>query len=108
MIATATHASAMSRIGHALSDSTRTSILLSLRSGQRSPADLAEDLGVSRQSMSNHLTCLRGCGLVLAERAGRHAHYRLADPALFDILDELLAITLTLDPTCCTGDECRC
>nr|WP_234983482.1 metalloregulator ArsR/SmtB family transcription factor [Demequina sp. NBRC 110053] len=95
-------------MGHALSDPTRAAILLALRHGSHCPADLAAELDVSRQSMSNHLTCLRGCGLVRAEKRGRHAHYSLADGSIAVALDALLALTFTLDPTCCDGEECTC
>ena len=50
---------------------TRAEILLMLRDGPGYPSDLAEKIGVSRQILSNHLACLRGCGLVIASpRAG--------------------------------------
>ena len=65
-------------------------------------------LGVTRQVMSNHLACLRGCGLVEAARDGRHAWYRLADPHLAPALDELLRVVLVVDPGCCAGKECSC
>nr|WP_234988073.1 metalloregulator ArsR/SmtB family transcription factor [Demequina sp. NBRC 110056] len=102
------HTRAVAHVGHALSDPTRAAILLALRHGSHCPADLAAELDVSRQSMSNHLTCLRGCGLVRAEKRGRHAHYSLADASIATPLDALLAVTFTLDPTCCDGEECTC
>ena len=102
------HTRAVAHVGHALSDPTRAAILLALRHGSHCPADLASELNVSRQSMSNHLTCLRGCGLVRSQRRGRHAHYSLADGSIAAALDALLALTFTLDPTCCDGEECTC
>ena len=57
---------ALARFGYALSDGTRALILLSLRDGGRYPSDLADEIAVSRQIVSNHLACLRGCGLVVA------------------------------------------
>ena len=59
---TLVHSDALSRFGYALSDSTRTQILLSLRAGPGYPSELADKIGVSRQILSNHLACLRGCG----------------------------------------------
>ena len=64
---TVTHSDALARFGYALSDATRTEILLMLRHGPGYPSDLAEKIGVSRQILSNHLACLRGCGLVELE-----------------------------------------
>ncbi len=98
----------MARIGHALSDATRARILLALRDGPRFPADLADELGVSRQSMSNHLTCLRGCSLVLGERHGRHVAYSLSHPAMAHLIDDVVTLTRDLDPGCCVGDTCEC
>jgi DNA-binding transcriptional ArsR family regulator len=105
---TVTHMAALARLGHALSDETRTRILLALREAPAFPSDLAERLGVSRQVMSNQLACLRGCGVVEAVPEGRHTWYRLADPALAPALDDLLRLVLTVDPACCSGDECAC
>lgn len=106
--ATLTHTAALARLGHAFADPTRAGILLALRSGEQHPADLADDLGVSRQVMSNHLACLRGCGLVESIADGRRNRYRLTDPHLAPALDELLRVVLIVEPDCCGGDGCTC
>src|SRR6187431_2315736 len=105
--ATLTHTSALARLGHALSDDTRTRVLLALREAPAYPSDLADALGVSRQVMSNQLACLRGCGLVESVPDGRRTWYRLADPALAPALNDLLALVLAVAPTCC-GPDCTC
>ncbi|GAB2518671.1 winged helix-turn-helix domain-containing protein [Microbacterium petrolearium] len=106
--ATVTHTAALARFGHALSDPTRVGVLLALREAPAYPADLADALGVSRQSMSNHLACLRGCGLVEAVPEGRRSWYRLADAHLAPALDELLRVVLYVEPGCCAGESCTC
>lgn len=95
---------ALSRFGHALSDPTRTRVLLTLRNGPAYPADLAELAGVSRQTMSNHLSCLRGCGLVVAVPEGRRSLYELADERIAHALNDLLALALVVDPDCRGGE----
>ena len=50
------------------------------------PADLADKIGVSRQILSNHLACLRGCGLVDYRTEGRQSFYALTRPELMDLL----------------------
>lgn len=107
-LVTVTHRAALSRLGHAMADDTRTSILLALREAPAYPSDLADALGVSRQVMSNQLACLRGCGLVEAVPDGRRTWYRLADERLAPALDDLLRLVLAVDPSCCSADECRC
>lgn len=106
--ATVTHTAALARLGHALSDGTRAGVLLALREAPASPSDLADALGVSRQVMSNHLACLRGCGLVEAVPDGRRTWYRLADTHLAPALDEMLRVVLYVEPDCCGSDECTC
>jgi ArsR family transcriptional regulator, cadmium/lead-responsive transcriptional repressor len=105
-----THGQVLARFGHALSDPTRARILLALRDAPAHPADLADLLGVSRQSLSNHLSCLRGCGLVVAVPEGRRSRYELTDPRLAHALGDLLGAVLAVDPQSCpvdTNGECR-
>lgn len=101
---------ALTRFGHALSDPTRARVLMALREGPAYPADLAEALVVSRQSMSNHLACLRGCGLVVAVPEGRRTRYELADSRFAEALESLLEVVLATDPTVCAdqGDKDCC
>ncbi len=106
--ATVTHTAALARLGHALSDPTRVGILLALRDDPGYPSDLADALGVSRQVMSNQLSCLHGCGLVEAAPDGRRSRYRLADPHLAPALNELLQVVLVVEPDCCDGEGCTC
>jgi DNA-binding transcriptional ArsR family regulator len=98
---TVTHSDALSRFGYALSDSTRTQILLSLRVAPGYPSELADQIGVSRQILSNHLACLRGCGLVVAVPEGRRSRYELADRRIARALDDLVGLVLAVDPACC-------
>ncbi|PFG21237.1 ArsR/SmtB family transcription factor [Serinibacter salmoneus] len=105
---TLTHSAALARLGYALSDETRARVLLALREAPACPSDLADTLGVSRQVMSNQLSCLRGCGLVDAVREGRNTWYRLADPVLGEALADLLRVVVIVDPSCCEGTECTC
>jgi DNA-binding transcriptional ArsR family regulator len=106
---TLTYGQVLARFGHALSDPTRSRLLLALREAPGYPADLAETLGVSRQSLSNHLACLRGCGLVVAVPEGRRTRYELADARLAHALGDLLGVVLAVDPKACDAtDEKDC
>jgi DNA-binding transcriptional ArsR family regulator len=42
--------------------------------------------GLSQSNASNHLGCLRDCGLVVAEQNGRYVTYHLSDDRVGDIL----------------------
>ncbi|WP_232661618.1 ArsR/SmtB family transcription factor [Pseudonocardia sp. TRM90224] len=106
---TLTYGNVLARFGHALSDPTRARLLMALREAPGYPAQLADLLGVTRQNLSNHLGCLRGCGLVVAVPEGRRARYELADPRIGQALGQLLELVLVTDPTACptaADDDC--
>lgn len=79
--------------------------MLALREQPGYPAELAELLGTTRQNLSNHLACLRGCGLVVAVPQGRRTRYELADPRLAHALGDLLGVVLAVDPRACPAAE---
>ena len=104
-----THSQVLARVGHALSDPTRARLLLALRDGPAYPTDLAELLGTSRPNLSNHLACLRGCGLVVTVPQGRRVRYELVDAHLAHALGELLGVVLAANPDLCPvsdSEEC--
>jgi ArsR family transcriptional regulator, cadmium/lead-responsive transcriptional repressor len=95
---------AIARLGRAIADPTRCRLLLALAESPAYPAKLAESLGLTRSNVSNHLTCLRGCGLIVAKPEGRQVRYELASPHLSHALAELLAVVAEVAST---GDRCR-
>lgn len=71
---------------HSLSDATRLAIVRSLLHGEARVADLVEELGLAQSTVSAHMACLRGCGLVAGRPQGRQVFYSLARPELMDLL----------------------
>lgn len=80
----------------ALSDPMRRAILLRLSEAPAYPADLADLCETSRSNMSNHLACLRGCGLIVAEREGRKVRYELVSTEFGEALRTLAEVTLAV------------
>jgi DNA-binding transcriptional ArsR family regulator len=75
-------------------DPSRLSILEALRDKPQTVTEIIEATGLSQSNVSNHLSCLHGCGLVAREQQGRYVEYRLSDPRVVKLLataDELLA-----------------
>lgn len=104
--AVAVDAAALARVGTALADENRRRLLLALLHGPAYPSDLAEHLSMTRGNVSNHLACLRGCGLVRAVADGRRVRYELADPRLAHALAELAALVLLVDHHGAEGQAC--
>jgi DNA-binding transcriptional ArsR family regulator len=97
----------MHRLGRAMSDPSRSRILLSLLDEPGYPAQLARDLELSRTNVSNHLACLRGCGIIVAVPEGRRTRYEIADPHLTRALHSLVDVVLAVDEgDACTSEDC--
>jgi DNA-binding transcriptional ArsR family regulator len=107
MLTSAPRVEVMARLGRAMTDTTRSRILLTLLDGPGYPAVLARDLGLTRSNVSNHLACLRGCGIVVAVPEGRQTRYEIADPHLTRALESLLNVVLAVDDgASCTDVDC--
>ena len=75
-------------------DPSRLAILETLREGERTVSDLVQTTGLTQPNVSNHLSCLRDCGLVTVRQQGRFAYYSLSDERVAQLLllaDDLLA-----------------
>jgi len=104
----------MNRLGRAMADPTRSRILVKLLDQPGYPAELARDLELTRPNVSNHLSCLLGCGLVTATPEGRQTRYEIADPHLAHALTELMALVIAVDegapcekPNCAVDGCCE-
>lgn len=96
----------MNRLGRAMADPNRSRILVALLDKPGYPARLADELELTRTNVSNHLACLRGCGIVVAVPEGRRTRYELADPHLAHALSMLTDVVLAVDEGIPCTDEC--
>ncbi|WP_295624081.1 helix-turn-helix transcriptional regulator [uncultured Corynebacterium sp.] len=115
MLTIAPRLDVMHRLGRAMADATRSRILLTLLDdGPAYTGELAEDLDLTRTNVSNHLACLKDCGIIAATPEGRRTRYDIADPHLRNALTALVDVTLAVDADAdcldpdCTVDGCGC
>ena len=92
-----------------LGDPARLAILRHLALGEHKVVDLTAHLGLAQSTVSAHLACLRGCGLVTSRPQGRASMWSLATaPELLDVLaaaERLLAVTGDAVALCPTYGE---
>ena len=82
----------------AIGDPTRRRMLdLLLADGRATATSLSEQLPVTRQAVSKHLTVLDRAGLVRATPAGREKHYRVDDTQLARAVAQLASVTSAWD-----------
>lgn len=67
-------------------DPSRLSILDALRSGPLTVTEIVATTGLTQPNVSNHLGCLRDCGLAAARQSGRHVTYQLSDDRVADLI----------------------
>lgn len=110
MLTVAPDIEVLARFGRALADPIRCRLLLALRQAPAYPSDLADQLGISRTRLSNHLACLRDCGLVVTVPDGRRTRYELADERLGHALDDLRSavVAIEADKTCLDAETGGC
>ncbi|MFF7166895.1 ArsR/SmtB family transcription factor [Streptomyces sp. NPDC008086] len=99
MLVAATQAEGLARFGRALADPIRCRLLLALRERPDCPVELADpdQLGISHPRLSNHLACLRDCGLAVAVPEGRRVRYELSDPRLAHAVGDLMGTVLAVN-----------
>jgi DNA-binding transcriptional ArsR family regulator len=73
----------------ALGDSSRFAIVQSLAERPRSVGELAEQVPISRQAVSQHLRVLKDAGLVASQAQGTRRIYRLNPAGVTALKDQL-------------------
>lgn len=75
-----------SKLFRGFGDPARLNILQALRNGPMTVTEIVSATCASQSNTSNHLRCLRECGLVAVEQQGKYALYRLSDDRVGDLL----------------------
>jgi ArsR family transcriptional regulator len=69
-----------------LANENRLLLLCQLSRSEWSVGELEEQLGIHQPTLSQQLSVLRAEGVVETRREGKRIYYRVADPALLEIL----------------------
>jgi DNA-binding transcriptional ArsR family regulator len=89
----------IAEIAALLGDPARATMVSALLDGGALTAsDLAAAARITPQTASTHLAKLTEAGLLSAVRTGRHRHFRLASPAVGDMIDGIVAVALEKRP----------
>src|SRR6266478_6926714 len=83
----------IARIASLLGDAARADALTALMTDRALTAtELAAIGGVTKQTMSAHLSKMLDAGLVAVDQQGRHRYFRLADPDVAGLLESLMGV----------------
>ena len=82
-------AEVIARRFRALGEPLRVRILDLLRDQELNVTTLAEQLGAGQQNVSKHLAVLVDAGMLARRKDGTHSYYRVADPAVFALCEQV-------------------
>lgn len=86
-----------------LADRSRLVILASLYAKSLTVGEIVDTTNLSQSNVSNHLACLKNCGLVTCEQSGRFVTYKLSS----EKVEQLLSLVEELAKQCASGiDNC--
>ncbi|AXI09262.1 transcriptional regulator [Oceanobacillus zhaokaii] len=71
---------------HGFSNKTRIQILESIKEEEKTVSQIVDDLNGNQSNISQHLACLKGCGLIVGRQDGKYVYYRVRNQLVRDLL----------------------
>lgn len=71
---------------HGFSHKTRIEILYYLIEKERSVSQILTAVDASQSSVSQHIACLKGCGLIIGRQEGKYIYYQLRNDKIKGLL----------------------
>nr|WP_155112058.1 metalloregulator ArsR/SmtB family transcription factor [Metabacillus mangrovi] len=68
------------------SDKTRIQILEALLDGEKTVSQITEKISGNQSNISQHLACLKGCGIITGRQEGRYSLYRIRNDQIRELL----------------------
>lgn len=78
---------------HGFANKIRLQILESIKESEKTVSQIVEELNGNQSNISQHLACLKGCGLIISRQEGKYVYYRLRSEQIHHLLgmfDEVL------------------
>ncbi|NDL65665.1 ArsR/SmtB family transcription factor [Acerihabitans arboris] len=84
-------------------DRTRLGILNALQEKEMTVGELVARIGGGQSNISQHLACLRGCGVINKRQEGKYCYYALAGDRIGELLAmvDSIMVDIRQDVACC-------
>ncbi|ASN05643.1 ArsR/SmtB family transcription factor [Virgibacillus necropolis] len=88
---------------HGFSHKTRIQILECIKEKERTVSQIVDDLEGNQSNISQHLACLKGCGLIVGRQDGKYVYYRVRNQLVRDLLTtfDVVLEDVQNDVNCC-------
>lgn len=71
---------------HGFSNKTRLQILECIMGEEKTVTQIINEIDGNQSSISQHLACLRGCGLIVSRQEGKYVYYKLRNEKIRTLL----------------------
>ncbi|EDL65597.1 putative transcriptional regulator [Bacillus sp. SG-1] len=81
----------------------RIQILECIKEEEKTVSQIVQDLDGSQSSISQHISCLKGCGLIVGRQEGKYVYYSLSNQKVRDLLTmfDVVLEEVQSDVACC-------
>ena len=90
---------------HGFSHKTRIQILETIKQKEKTVSQIVGDINGNQSNISQHLACLKGCGLIIGRQDGKYVYYRLRNQQVRDLLTmfDVVLEDIQNDIACCVN-----
>jgi ArsR family transcriptional regulator, cadmium/lead-responsive transcriptional repressor len=84
-------------------DKTRIQILDCIKDQEKPVSQIVDDLNGNQSNISQHLACLKGCGIIIGRQEGKYIYYSLRNHQVRDLLTmfDIVHKEVQNDVACC-------
>ena len=68
-------------------DKTRLQILYCIKEQEKTVSQIVDEIQGNQSNVSQHLACLKGCGIISGRTEGRYIYYALSSSQIGELLD---------------------
>ncbi|MCM3441353.1 ArsR/SmtB family transcription factor (plasmid) [Metabacillus halosaccharovorans] len=85
------------------SNKTRIQILECITEQEKTVSQIVEELKGNQSNISQHLACLKGCGIIVGRHEGKYIYYSLRNEKVRDLLTmfDVVLADVQNDVACC-------
>lgn len=88
------------------SDKTRLQILECIKDKEKPVSQIVDEIQGNQSNISQHLACLKGCGIIVGRQEGKYVYYSLSNEKIKEMLhmfDTVLSLVNDGVSKCDTG-----
>ncbi|XQY92581.1 ArsR/SmtB family transcription factor [Metabacillus sp. HB246100] len=88
---------------HGFSHRVRIQILDCIKHEEKAVSQIVKEIEGNQSNISQHLACLKGCGLIVGRQEGKYVYYSLSNHKVRDLLTmfEDVLVDIQTDVSCC-------